>query len=114
MQAVVTERELEAGPTRGNARRRGSHREAFGAAPRIAVAPHNRRGRLAVHRRPLNRRTMVSIAFGGATILTMMGVVAIASKGMANLNLGFLEKYVHAIAGFIIAISGLSIQFLGL
>ena len=57
---------------------------------------------------------MVSIAFGGATILTMMGVVAIASKGMANLNLGFLEKYVHAIAGFIIAISGLSIQFLGL
>lgn len=57
---------------------------------------------------------LVSVAFGGATILTMMGVVAFAIKGLANIQLGFMEKYVHAIAGFIIAISGLSIQFLGL
>jgi len=57
---------------------------------------------------------LVCLAFGSVTILTMTGIVALASRGTVNLNLGFLERYVHAVAGFIIAASGLSIQFLGL
>jgi sulfite exporter TauE/SafE len=56
----------------------------------------------------------VSLAFGAVTIGTMMTVVYLAVKGLANLRTEFLEKYIHALAGFIIAVSGLSIQFLGL
>ncbi len=56
----------------------------------------------------------VTLAFGITTILTMTAVVFIISKGLININLGFLEKYTHAIAGLIIALAGLSIKFLGL
>lgn len=57
---------------------------------------------------------IVSLAFGIVTISTMMGIVYMVNKGIAEFKTEFLERYVHAIAGFIIAISGLSIQFLGL
>ena len=56
----------------------------------------------------------VASAFGVVTIGTMMTIVYLAMKGLANIHSAFLEKYIHALAGFIIAISGLSIQFLGL
>ncbi len=58
--------------------------------------------------------TWVTLAFGLTTISTMTGVVLLLSKGLINFNLGFLEKYTHAIAGLIIALAGLSIKILGL
>ena len=56
----------------------------------------------------------VTLAFGVITISTMTIVVVIILKGLVNLNFGFLEKYAHAMAGLIIAMSGLAIKFLGL
>ncbi len=56
----------------------------------------------------------VTIAFGAATILTMLAIIAAASWGVRFIRLGFLERYVHAIAGAMIFISGISVQFLGL
>jgi len=56
----------------------------------------------------------VTIAFGTTTILTMLAIIAAASWGVRFIRLGFLERYVHAIAGAMIFISGISVQFLGL
>ncbi len=56
----------------------------------------------------------VTLAFGAITITTMTAIVIIMSKGLLKINLGFLERYVHALAGIIIAISGLSIKVFGL
>jgi nickel/cobalt exporter len=56
----------------------------------------------------------VTLAFGVTTILTMLVVIAAASWGVRFIRLGFLERYVHAIAGAMISISGISVQFLGL
>jgi nickel/cobalt exporter len=56
----------------------------------------------------------VTIAFGATTILTMLAIIAAASWGVRFIRLGFLERYVHAIAGAMIFISGISVQFLGL
>jgi len=56
----------------------------------------------------------VTVAFGAATILTMLAIIAAASWGVRFIRLGFLERYVHAIAGAMIFISGMSVQFLGL
>ena len=58
--------------------------------------------------------TWVTLAFGITTIGTMTGIVLLLSRGLINFNLGFLEKYTHAIAGLIIALAGLSIKILGL
>jgi len=58
--------------------------------------------------------TWVTLAFGVTTVGTMTLVVFIISKGSININLGFLEKYTHAISGLIIALAGLSIKLLGL
>ena len=58
--------------------------------------------------------TWVTLAFGVTTVGTMTLVVFIISKGLININLVFLEKYTHAIAGLIIAFAGLSIKLLGL
>ncbi len=51
---------------------------------------------------------------GVTTILTMMDVVMGTSLGIVNVKLDFMEKYIHAPAGLIIAISGLSIKIFGL
>ena len=56
----------------------------------------------------------VTLAFGAITITTMTAIVIIMSKGLLKINLGFLERYVHALAGIIIAVSGLSIKVFGL
>ncbi|MCJ7802093.1 MAG: sulfite exporter TauE/SafE family protein [Candidatus Marinimicrobia bacterium] len=56
----------------------------------------------------------VTLAFGITTITTMTLIVYIISKGLLKIELGFLEKYAHAIAGLIIALAGLSIKLLGL
>jgi nickel/cobalt exporter len=57
---------------------------------------------------------LVTLAFGATTILTMLAIIAVASFGVRIAHLGFLEKYVHAIAGAMIFVSGISVQFLGL
>jgi nickel/cobalt exporter len=57
---------------------------------------------------------LVTIAFGITTISTMLVIISAASWGIRFIRLGRLEKYVHAIAGAMIFISGVSVQFLGL
>jgi nickel/cobalt transporter (NicO) family protein len=56
----------------------------------------------------------VSLVFGVITILTMMSIVMAFKLGLSKINLKPLEKYNHVIAGAIILISGIAIQFLGL
>jgi ABC-type nickel/cobalt efflux system permease component RcnA len=57
---------------------------------------------------------LVASAFGLATIATMLAIIAAASFGASFVRLGKLERYSHALAGAMIFISGLSVQFLGL
>jgi len=57
---------------------------------------------------------LLTSAFGLTTILTMLVLIASSSWGLSFLRLGRLERYVHALAGAMIFISGLSVQFLGL
>ena len=57
---------------------------------------------------------LVSAAFGVSTIFTMLAVVLGTSMGIMNIKLDFMERYIHALAGLIIAISGLSIKIFGL
>ena len=57
---------------------------------------------------------LVALAFGLVTILTMLTIIAVMSWGVSFVKLGKLERYAHAIAGAMIFISGLSVQFLGL
>ncbi len=57
---------------------------------------------------------LVTVAFGLTTILTMLTIIAVSSWGVKFIRLGRLERYAHALAGGMIFISGLSVQFLGL
>ncbi len=57
---------------------------------------------------------LVAATFGAATILTMLAIITAASWGASFVRLGKLERYSHALAGLVIFISGLSVQFLGL
>jgi nickel/cobalt exporter len=44
----------------------------------------------------------------------MLAIIAVSAWGVSFVNLGKWERYSHAIAGALIFISGLSVQFLGL
>jgi sulfite exporter TauE/SafE len=57
---------------------------------------------------------LVTLFFGITTIGTMCAIVFSAVKGLATFRTALLEKYVHALAGGIIAISGISIKLFGL
>jgi nickel/cobalt exporter len=57
---------------------------------------------------------LVAAAFALTTIATMLTLIALSSWGLSFVSLGKLERYVHALAGAMIFISGLSVQFLGL
>jgi len=57
---------------------------------------------------------IVSLLFSIVTIATMMSVVLAFKLGLSKLNLKPLEKYAHLIAGGMIFLSGVAIQFLGL
>ncbi len=57
---------------------------------------------------------LVSLSFGLVTIVTMVGLVLLVALGLFRLNTSWMERYVHALAGFVIATSGLAIKFLGL
>ena len=57
---------------------------------------------------------IVSFLFSIVTITTMMSVVLAFKMGLNKINLKPVEKYSHLIAGTMIFVSGLAIQFLGL
>lgn len=57
---------------------------------------------------------LVTSAFGLTTILTMLTIIFVSSWGVSFLHFGRMEKYIHAIAGAMIFISGISVMFLGL
>jgi nickel/cobalt transporter (NicO) family protein len=57
---------------------------------------------------------LITLIFAAVTIATMMTVVYVASLGYKFVPMKKMERFSHAIAGFIIMFSGLGIQFLGL
>ncbi|OGD23973.1 MAG: hypothetical protein A2Y70_01520 [Candidatus Aminicenantes bacterium RBG_13_64_14] len=57
---------------------------------------------------------LVAGAFGLVTIATMLVIITAASWGARFVRLGKLERYSHALAGLMIFVSGLAVQFLGL
>lgn len=57
---------------------------------------------------------IVAVAFGLATISTMVGIVSGLLLGVKILPLGALERYSHALAGLTIFLCGGAIKFLGL
>jgi nickel/cobalt exporter len=57
---------------------------------------------------------LVTLVFALSTIGTMMVVVQLTLKGINFLPMKMFEKYMHAIAGAAICLSGLAIVFLGL
>ena len=56
---------------------------------------------------------LVSILFGTATILTMLTIVLLGYKGTSLIKIKNQERYMHLIAGIIILIAGLGMQFMG-
>ena len=57
---------------------------------------------------------MVTFVFAVTTILTMLAIVFITLRGINLIPLGKAERYTHLIAGAMIFLSGIGIQFLGL
>jgi len=57
---------------------------------------------------------IVSVLFSAVTIATMMSIVLAFKLGFSRINLKPVEKYSNIIAGVMILISGIAIQFLGL
>jgi len=57
---------------------------------------------------------LVSLLFSVVTIATMMSVVLVFKLGLNRINLKPVEKYSNVIAGAVIFLSGMAIQFLGL
>jgi len=57
---------------------------------------------------------LVTLAFGAATIGTMLILISLASWGLSFVSLGRLERYSHALAGAMIFLSGIGVQLLGL
>jgi nickel/cobalt transporter (NicO) family protein len=55
-----------------------------------------------------------AVVFGTVTIGSMLAVTALGLAGLQRLPLGPLERWSHAMAGAVIAASGLSVIFLGL
>jgi len=56
----------------------------------------------------------VTLVFGVTTITTMTAITVLSVKGLLRLKLGVMERYVHALAGAIIALSGISLKLFGL
>jgi nickel/cobalt transporter (NicO) family protein len=56
----------------------------------------------------------VVIVFSIVTVVTMMAVVSASVLGLKMIRFNFIEKYSNALAGAIILITGIAVQFLGL
>lgn len=57
---------------------------------------------------------MTAVAFGVTTVVTMVGATALALAGLKQVRLAPLERWAHALAGVVVAGSGLAIVALGL
>ena len=57
---------------------------------------------------------LVTSVFAVTTILTMLAIVFITLRGINLIPLGKAERYTHLVAGAMILLSGVAIQFLGL
>jgi ABC-type nickel/cobalt efflux system permease component RcnA len=57
---------------------------------------------------------LVTLTFGTVTVATMLGLVLVGSEGIRWLPLRRLEPYAHAVAGVVVLLCGVAIQFLGL
>ena len=56
---------------------------------------------------------LVTLLFGIATIVTMLGIVWAGVRGLGQLASGRLERYAHAVAGLTVCLCGVAIKFLG-
>ncbi|NOZ02643.1 MAG: hypothetical protein GXP54_12235, partial [Deltaproteobacteria bacterium] len=56
---------------------------------------------------------LVTTVFGTATIVMMLSIVTALWYGLGALRLGALERYAHALAGGVLALSGLVVLTLG-
>lgn len=57
---------------------------------------------------------IVALVFGLVTTTTMTALTLLISSGFKMISTAWLERYVHAFAGFVIAFSGAAVAFLGL
>ena len=57
---------------------------------------------------------LVAVVFSVVTIGTMLSVVMLTTWGVSFARFGRMERYVHAMAGATICLSGLAVHFLGL
>jgi sulfite exporter TauE/SafE len=57
---------------------------------------------------------LVTVVFGAATIATMSAIVYAGIKGLGSVKTGLMERYIHALAGGIIAVSGMAIRLFGI
>lgn len=57
---------------------------------------------------------LVTSVFATVTVGTMLVIVYAGLKGLASIRTAFLERYIHALAGGIIAVSGMAIRFFGI
>jgi nickel/cobalt exporter len=57
---------------------------------------------------------LVSLAFAIATVGTMTAIVFLSTYGIKIFKTDKIERYMHAIAGAMILLSGCAIVFLGL
>ncbi len=57
---------------------------------------------------------LVSVVFGGVTIMTMLSIVLLSTLGVNFIPATRLERYAHALAGGTIFSCGMAMQFLGL
>ena len=58
--------------------------------------------------------TLVAILFGVVTIGTMTTIVVLGARGLKLVTPNWIERYVHALAGGTIAVSGIAIKAFGL
>ncbi len=57
---------------------------------------------------------VAALAYGVATVTTMIVVTALGLAGLNRISFGGLERYSHAMAGLMVAASGGAVLFLGL
>ena len=57
---------------------------------------------------------LVSMTFGATTITTMTTIAVLMHRGLSFVSFKWAERYVHALAGGTIAVSGMAVRFLGL
>ena len=56
----------------------------------------------------------ITLVFGATTIATMLAMVLLTAKGFSFLPMKKIERYTHALAGGMIALTGFAVLFFGL